>query len=177
MKQVKSYLKNTLESPVPTIVKGIDQDVELGEDILMLGLGIVMTSSFFAPIAPPTVLLPLVALTFLISSTIANRHYRNMEQKLLLSMQDLDGHQSTLLRPIAAVFKEYPATLPEHSFNPLKNLKRTARSCLGGLLINPLWMPIFYVMGVQITEEKNLAVLNKAVMGVEQRVLPPRLIE
>ncbi|NOT83415.1 MAG: hypothetical protein HOP02_01265 [Methylococcaceae bacterium] len=177
MKQTKSYLKNAFESPVAAIVKGIDQDVELGEDILMLGLGIVMMSSFFAPIAPPRVLLPLVALTFVISSTFANRHYQNMEQKLLLSMQELEGHQTALLKPIATVFKEHPADVLVNSYNILKNWKRTVKSCLGGLLINPFWMPIFYVMGIQINADKNLAVLNKAIMRVEQRIMPPKPIE
>jgi len=52
----------------------------------------------------------------------------------------------------------------------LKNIKRTVKSVLGGLLINPLWMPIFYVMGIQIVEEKNLGVLNRAIIGVEQKL-------
>jgi len=58
------------------------------------------------------------------------------------------------------------------SFNPIKNLKRTGKSALGGLLINPLWMPIFYVMGMQIHEEKNLGVLNRAIIDVEQKIAP-----
>jgi hypothetical protein len=59
------------------------------------------------------------------------------------------------------------------SFNPLKNLKRTWKSALGGLLINPLWMPIFYVMGMQIIEEKNLGALNRAIIGVELKISSP----
>ncbi|MCX7087483.1 MAG: hypothetical protein NTV00_05430 [Methylococcales bacterium] len=172
MKHTKSYLNNAFERPVPAIVKGIDRDVEQGEDVLMLGLGVVMTSSLFAPIAPPTVVLPLMALTFVISVTVARINYHRMEQKLLFSMQQLNGHELALLHPIAAVFKENPADSLGYSFNPLKNLKRTAKSFLGGLLINPLWMPIFYVMGLQIIEEKNLAILNKAIMGVEQKIGP-----
>jgi hypothetical protein len=58
------------------------------------------------------------------------------------------------------------------SYNPLKNLKRLGKSAIGGVLINPLWIPIFYTMGIQIVEENNLVVLNRAVIRVEQRVAP-----
>ena len=53
MTKEKDYLKDALDNDVSAIVKGIDRDVERGEDILMLGLGIVMLSSTFAPVAPP----------------------------------------------------------------------------------------------------------------------------
>ncbi|MFZ2170439.1 MAG: hypothetical protein WAW61_12470, partial [Methylococcaceae bacterium] len=68
MIQEKGYLKGQFEDAVFTILKGIDRDVERGEDMLMLGFGVVMLSSSFAPVAPPTVLLPLVALVFAISA-------------------------------------------------------------------------------------------------------------
>jgi hypothetical protein len=137
-----------------------------------------MMSSFFAPIAPPNVLLPLVALTFALSASFARKNYRNMERKLLESMEQLEGHEKVLLRPIAAVFAECPMQPLAESFNPLKNLKRTGKSALGGILINPLWMPIFYVMGMQIIEEKNLGVLNRAVSGVMQKIpSSPPLVE
>jgi hypothetical protein len=48
---------------------------------------------------------------------------------------------------------------------------RTAKSLLGSLMLNPFWMPIFYVMGIQINEEKNLIVLNKVICEVEQKLL------
>lgn len=64
MAQEKNYLKDPFANAVSEILKGIDRDVERGEDALMLGLGIVMLSSTFAPVAPPSILLPLVALTF-----------------------------------------------------------------------------------------------------------------
>lgn len=166
------YLTDRFDNAVSAIVKGIDRDVERGEDALMLGLGLVMLSSTFAPVAPPAVLLPLVALTLALSAGFARMNYHNMEQKLLTSMQYLEEHELTSLRPIAAVFAEYPMPSLAESFNPLKNLRRTGKSALGGLLINPLWMPIFYVMGMQIREEKNLAVLNRAIIGVEQRLSP-----
>ncbi len=149
---------------------GIDHDVERGEDVLMLGLCIVMLSSTLAPVAPPSILLPLVALTFALSASFARINYRNMERKLLLSMAQLEGQDKIILHPIAAVFAEHPMHSLAESFNPLKNLQRTWKSALGGILINPLWMPIFYVMGMQIIEEKNLGILNRAIIGVEQKI-------
>jgi hypothetical protein len=170
MAQEKDYLKGQFGNTVSAIVKGIDRDVERGEDALMLGLGIVMLSSTFAPVLPPSILLPLVALTFAISSGFARMNYHNMERKLLKSMAQLEAHDKIILHPITAVFAEYPMRSLSESLNPLKNLKRTWKSALGGILINPLWMPIFYVMGMQIIEEKNLGVLNRAIIGVEQKI-------
>jgi hypothetical protein len=172
MSQEKSYLKGQFGNAVSVILKGIDRDVEKGEDVLMLGLGLTMLSSTFAPVAPPIILLPLVALTLAVSAGLARKNYHHMQQKLAESMAQLDGHDKALLRPIAAVFAEYPMDSLTESFNPFKNLKRTVKSALGGLLINPLWMPIFYVMGMQINEEKNLGLLNRAIIGVEQKVFP-----
>lgn len=170
MAQDKDYLKGRQGNAVSAIIEGIDRDVERGEDVLMLGFAIVMLSSTFAPVAPPSVLLPLVALTFAISAGFARKNYHNMERKLLESMAQLDVQDKTVLHPIAAVFAEYPMNSLAESFNPLKNLKRTWKSALGGILINPLWMPIFYVMGMHIIEEKNLGVLNRAIIGVEKKV-------
>ncbi|WP_374087774.1 hypothetical protein [Methylomicrobium lacus] len=173
MKPDCHYLHAPSDNPVIAIVQGIDRDVEHGEDLLMLGLGIVMLSSTFAPVAPPTVLLPLVALTFAITVCFAHRNYQRMERKLFASMTQLNSQELALLRPIAAVFSEAPAGSLAESFNPAKNLKRTLKSALGGVLINPLWMPIFYMMGIQIKAEKNLITLNQAIIGVERRILPP----
>jgi len=88
----------------------------------------------------------------------------------MASMAQLEGHDKVILHPIAAVFTDCPMHSLAESFNPLKNLKRTWKSALGGILINPLWMPIFYVMGMQIIEEKNLGTLNRAIIGVEQKI-------
>ena len=168
----KGYLNHPFENAVADILKGIDRDVERGEDALMLGLGVVMLSSTFAPIAPPTVILPLVALTFAISASFARINYHEMERKLLVSMAQLDMRDKSLLQPIAVVFVNNPVHSLADSFNPLKNLKRTWKSVMGGILINPFWMPIFYMMGMQISEEKNLGLLNTAIMGVELKILP-----
>jgi hypothetical protein len=164
------YLPASADNTVVAIVQGIDRDVERGEDVLMLGLGIVMLSSIFAPIAPPPILLPLVAAVFAISASYARLNYHNMERKLLKSMELLESHDKIILAPIAAVFVEYRMCSLTESFNPLKNRRRTWKSALGGLLVNPFWMPIFYVMGMQIQEEKNLAILNRAIIGVEQKI-------
>lgn len=168
----KHYLYDENNRTVAAIVKGIDHDVEWGEDILMLGLGMVMLSSSFAPIAPPQVLLPLVALTFAITSSLARINYHRMEIRLSESMKYLDSTEQMKLRPICQVFVQRPMGPLHESYNPLKNLKRLAKSALGAALINPLWLPIFYTMGIQIVEENNLGVLNQAVMKVEQRVMP-----
>ena len=170
MAQDKDYLKGRRGNAVSAIIEGIDRDVERGEDVLMLGFAIVMLSSTLAPVAPPSILLPLVALTFAISAGFARKNYHNMERKLLESMAQLDVNEKTVLHPIAAVFSEYPMHSLAESFNPLKNLKRTWKSALGGILINPLWMPIFYVMGMQIIEEKNLGTLNRAIISVEKKI-------
>ncbi|MEQ1558460.1 MAG: hypothetical protein ABL933_05895 [Methyloglobulus sp.] len=172
MKSQQHYLKDQTQQNAAAVVKGIDQDVEWGEDILMLGLGIVMLSSTFAPVAPPTIILPLVALTFAITSSLARRNYHNIERKLSDSMKYLNSYEQAKLRPICQVFVDQPMGSLAESYNPLKNLKRLAKSAIGGILINPFWLPIFYTMGIQIIEEINLGVLNRAVMRVEQKLSP-----
>ncbi|MGR9114590.1 MAG: hypothetical protein ACU85E_02400 [Gammaproteobacteria bacterium] len=170
MTKDKGYLKVRIDNAVSDIIAGIDRDVERGEDILMLGFGVVMMSTFFAVITPPTILLPAVALIFAFSAGFARKNYHNMERKLSESLVQLGDRDKSILLPIAAVFAEHPICPLTETFNPLKNLKRTGKSILGGLLINPLWMPIFYTMGIQIKEEKNLVLLNKAIFEVEQRI-------
>jgi hypothetical protein len=172
MKQKQHYLLGKSDCTAAAVVKGIDRDVEWGEDILMLGLGIVMLSSTFAPVAPPTVILPLVALTFAITSSLARMNYHQMERKLLASLEQLNSFEQSLLKPICRVFAEQPMCPLSESYNPLKNMKRLGKSAIGGVLINPLWVPIFYTMGIQIVEENNLGVLNRAVIRVEQRLSP-----
>jgi len=172
MSKPKTYLDNPQDPPISSIIKAIDKDVERGEDILMFGFCLVMLSSTFAPVAPPTVLLPLVALTFAVSSGFARKNYLDMERKFHAAMAELERRDKLLLRPIATVFAEHPMPPLVDSYNLLKNVRRTWKSVLGGIIINPLWMPIFYVMGIQIIEEKNLIILNKAICGVEQKIAP-----
>lgn len=176
MKQ-NDYFSGKSQFTAAAVVKAIDRDVEWGEDILMLGLGIVMLSSTFAPVAPPTVILPMVALVFAITSSLARMNYHNIERKLLASLAQLSSYEQALLRPICKVFEDQPMESLAESYNPLKNLKRLAKSAIGGALINPFWLPIFYTMGIQIVEENNLGVLNRAVIRVEQRVAPVDLLK
>ena len=80
MAEKKSYLVYPYnDTVVNDIVKGIDQDLEKSEKILMFGLSFGMFSSLLAPMAPPTVLLPLVALNFIITSSWAHINYHRME--------------------------------------------------------------------------------------------------
>ena len=164
------YLIAPFDNPVPVILEGIDRDVERGEDALMLGLGLVMLSSIFASIAPPTVLLPLVAIIFACSAGYARINYHRMEHKLSASMAVLDYQDIAKLKAIATVFTQYPMPSLIDSLNPAKNLLRTWKSVLGGLLINPFWMPIFYMMGMQIKEEANLVVLIQAIIAAEKKL-------
>lgn len=179
MPKSKQYLQEPSADPVAAIVKALDKDVERGEDILMLGLGVVLLSSTFAPVMPPPVLLPLVALVFAVSSGCARKNYHDMERKLTEAMAQLERRDKLRLRPITAVFAEHQMPPLVDSYNILKNVRRTWKSVLGGILINPFWMPIFYVMGIQIGEEKNLGILNRAVCTVEQRLAPslPEIFE
>jgi hypothetical protein len=173
MKQDLHYLIESDDKSVAAVVRAIDRDVEWGEDILMLGLGIVMLSSSFAPVAPPQVLLPLVALTFAITSTLARLNWHKIERKLQATLAQLNSYEQMLLKPITQVFIDKPKVTLSESYNPLKNLKRLGKSAIGGALINPLWVPIFYTMGIQIVEENNLGVLNRAVITVEKRLPQP----
>jgi len=167
----ESYL-NQCDRSVAAVIKGIDRDVERGEDILMLGFSLVLLAPAFAPLLPPRVLLPLMALTFVFSATMARRNFYIMQRRLSLSMTQLEGHEQAMLRPVADIFVEHPQHTLAEAFNPLRNLNRTVKSALGGLLINPLWMPIFYMLGIQFAEEKQLGLLNKAVIAVERQIRP-----
>ncbi len=172
MTKENSYLTPPFDNAVSAIVNGIDRDVERGEDALMLGLGLVMLSSTFAPIAPPTVILPIVAVIFACSAGYARINYHHMEQKLSASMADLDHQDIAKLKAIANVFKQHPMPSLIDSLNPAKNLIRTWKSVLGGIIINPFWMPIFYMMGIQIKEEANLGVLAQVITEVEHKLYP-----
>ncbi len=156
--------------PIVAIVKGVDQDVEHGEDILMLGYSLVLMAPLFAPIAPPHILLPLMALCFIVSVCWARANFYTIQRRLLSSTELVTDRDLSVLKPIEAIFNQHPQYTLTDGFNPLKNLMRTAKSCLGGLLINPFWMPIFYVLGLQFAEEKQLQLLNKAVISVEKRI-------
>jgi hypothetical protein len=160
------------QAPVVAIIKGMDRDVEHGEDIVMLGFGLVMMAPLFAPVAPPSVVLPAMALTFLVCSIWARLHFYSMHRRLAASLAQLTEREHWMLKGLSAVFESLPEQTMQQTFNPLHNWKRSLRSTLGGLLINPYWMPIFYGMAVHVIEDKQLFVLNKAVMNLERRYLP-----
>jgi hypothetical protein len=168
MSKPKHYLDSNT-NPVLAVVAGIDKDVERGEDILMLGYSLVLMAPIFAPIAPPKVLLPLMAITFVVSVCWARINFLEIRDKLLETIKTLEDCDLSALKPIRDIFAEHPKTTLTESFNPLKNLLRTTKSILGALMINPFWMPIFYMLGVQFAEEKQLGLLNKAVIKVEEK--------
>ncbi len=157
---------------VSVIVKNVDRDVERGEDILMLGYSLVLMAPIFAPIAPPHILLPLMALSFVVSVIWARANFYKIQRQWLPAIEKLEDN-AFKLAPISEVLNQHPTYTLTDGFNPLKNLLRTAKSLLGCLLINPFWMPIFYTLGLQFAEEKHLRLLNLAVIKVEQRWLPP----
>ncbi len=174
MAQDKGYLEQS-GNQVIAIVKNLDRDVERGEDTIMLGYGLVLLAPAFAPLLPPSILLPLMAITFAVSATVARLHFYKMARKLTSAVETLESRDQTVLKPISDVFVEHPAQTLAVAFNPLKNFKRTLKSVLGGMMINPFWGPIFYMLGIQFCEERQLFVLNKAVIDVEQKILPPRI--
>ncbi len=166
-------LNNKCANTLHAVVAELDRDTERGEDVLMFGFCVVMLSSSFAPILPPHILLPCVAIVFAITGGLARMNYHGMERKLGKSMSQLEGHEQKILAPISEVFVKNPMPPLSESYNPLKDPKRTLKSILGGILINPLWMPIFYMMGIHMKEERNLYWLNRAIIGVEKKILPP----
>lgn len=167
--QQHSYLGLT-DHPVVSIVKGVDYDVEHGENILMLGYSFVLMAPFFAPFLPPKILLPLMTLSFILSVCFSRRNFHNIQRKLATAITMLESQELLALRPITDIFKEHPQQSLTESFNPLRNPRRTLKSCLGGLLINPFWMPIFYTLGMQFVEDNQLYQLNKAVISVEDKI-------
>lgn len=167
MRRNPLYTDQTTRDAVTPLVKEIDGDIERAEDILMLGLGIVMLLPLFAPIAPPKVLLPLVAVIFAVSASLARLQYFKIERKLATGKTHFDAQWHSALGPLNLVFKQNPMPSLAVSFNPLKNITRTWKSILGGIFLNPFWFPIFYVMGMQMVEERNFAKLNQALIEVE----------
>jgi len=169
MSNKASYV-NTERCSAVAIVAAVDRDVERGEDILMLGYAVVLMAPIFAPIAPPNILLPLMALAFVVSVCAARQNFLGIRDKLAVAVQRLDKPSDlALLRPITDIFVEHPKATLSEGFNPLKNWSRTAKSILGAMMINSLWMPIFYVLGLQFAEEKQLSLLNRAVLEAEEK--------
>ena len=152
------------------LVRDIDADVARGEDILMLGYGLVLMAPLFAPILPPHVLLPAMAMSFVLSVCWARRHFYQIQAKTQAFHSQLSIYQREKISPILDILTQHPEFTLTHSFNPMKNWLRTGKSILGALLINPFWMPIFYMLGLQFAEDKNLQLLNQAVIKVERQL-------
>ena len=169
MSQAHIY-SDGVNQPIVSIVQGIDKDVEHGEDMVMLGYGMILAAPLFAPILPPVILLPLMAVVFLISVCCARRHFHKIAEKLKASIASYQDYDFSALNPLLQIFAEHPKHSLADGFNPGKNLARTAKSFLGALMINTFWMPIFYLLGMQFVEEKQLFLLNQAVMKVEERI-------
>ena len=165
-----SDYQNLDRTSVYTIVSTIDQDVERGEDILMLGYGLVLMAPLFAPISPPHILLPAMALCFVASVCWARFNFYKIQNYAAPVLRQLPSYQLEKIKPIADVLAKHPVYTLSDGFNPLKNLLRTGKSFLGSLLINPFWMPIFYMLGLQFAEEKHLQLLNQAVIQVERQL-------
>lgn len=165
-----SDYQNLDRASVYTIVSAIDHDVEHGEDILMLGYGLVLMAPLFAPVSPPHILLPAMALCFVASVCWARFNFYKIQKYATPLLKQLPSYQLDKIRPIAEVLATHPLYTLSDGFNPLKNLLRTGKSFLGSLLINPFWMPIFYMLGLQFAEEKHLQLLNRAVIQVEQQL-------
>lgn len=163
------YLK-LADNPVIAIVKGVDRDVELGEDLLMLGYSLVLMAPIFAPITPPHILLPLMAICFIASVCSARFNFYAIQNRLISATARIEARHLAVLKPICDILQNHPEYSLSEGFNPLKNWLRTLKSTLGGLLINPFWVPIFYMLGLQFAEEKHLILLNKAVISIEQKL-------
>lgn len=165
-----SDYQNLDRASIYTIVSTIDQDVERGEDILMLGYGLVLMAPLFAPVSPPHILLPAMALCFVASVCWARFNFYKIQNYATPLLRQLPSYQLEKIKPIAEVLATHPVYTLSDGFNPIKNLLRTGKSILGSLLINPFWMPIFYMLGLQFAEEKHLQLLNQAVIQVEERL-------
>jgi hypothetical protein len=161
-----SYCSQTAESIV-AVVRAIDRDVERGEDLVMLGYALLLMAPIFAPVAPPKILLPLMLLVLCACVCRARLHFLAMRAKLQETSRQMPNYELTLL-PINRVMTALPKTTLMHGLNPVRNPARSLKSLLGGLLLNPLWMPIFYVLGLQFEEDKHIRVLSRSVMQVEQ---------
>ena len=168
MKKSQAY-PTVHHDPVISIIKSVDHDVERSEDMIMLGYMLVLAAPMFAPITPPHILLPMMALALILTVCVARRHFLAIQAKLKLSMQDWPNYQSNRLSPLLNIFNEHPKHTLTQAFNPLKNLKRTFNSTVGGILINPFWTPILYALCMQFAEEKHVHLLNRAILLLEKQ--------
>ena len=112
----------------------------------------------------------LMALCFVISVYFARKNFQRIKQNLNIIILNLDDRELWVLRPIIEIFKEYPKHSLREGFNPIKNPMRSLNSFVGGLFMNPYWMPIFYMIAMQFVEDKQFYLLNKAVLSAEHKI-------
>ncbi|WP_306306186.1 hypothetical protein [Methylomonas koyamae] len=94
---------------VAAIVQNLDRDVERGEDTIMLGYGLVLLAPAFAPLLPPSILLPLMAITFAVSASAARWHFYKMARKLAYSMAVLEYSEQAKLKLLPRCSKTTPS--------------------------------------------------------------------
>ncbi len=169
MKTSRYADKTSSETSVEHLIKELEVRVERGEVILTAGLAVGMFSSLLAPMLPPAILLPALSVSFAVTTILANINYHRMQDRLTSMIVMLDWEQRQKIQPLIGVFKECPVNNLVEGFNPLKNLKRTWKCLLGGLIMNPLWIPIFYTLAMHISEEKNLLAFSQAVTKLEEK--------
>ena len=122
MSQSNAYL-DSVAHPLVAIVNGVDKDVERGEDMLMLGYSLVLMAPIFAPIAPPRILLPLMALAFAISVCRARLNF--------LGIRASGRRHRGIGRPARLVFaatyqRNFDRTPQDHADRGFQSLKEFA---------------------------------------------------
>ena len=167
MKTSRYADKSSPKTSFEVLVKELETRVQKGEGILTFGLAVGMFSSLLAPMLSPAILLPALSIAFAVTTILANTNYNQMQLCVNSMIMSLDWDQRQKIQPVMGVFRECPVNNLVDSFNPFKNLKRTWKCLLGGILMNPLWIPIFYTLAMHISEEKNLITLSKAVMKLD----------
>lgn len=168
MQHFDNYL-SLATNPVLAIAKGLDNDVKTIEGILLLGYGLVLLAPLLAPIASPETLLPAMALVFFGSVCGSRLHFYKLRSRLLASNNQLQDHHQHYLKPLLSTLNNLPQQTLTEGFDPLKNRLRTFNSFVGALCINPFWMPIFYLLSMQIAEEKQLQQLKQNLQLLKQK--------
>lgn len=163
-----SYL-SLASNPVLAITKGLDNDLKTIEGILLLGYGLVLLAPLLAPITSPETLLPAMALVFLGSVCWSRQQFYKLRSRLVASSNYLNDAHQHYVKPLLTTLNHLPQQTLTEGFDPLKNRLRTISSFVGALCINPLWMPIFYLLSMQIAEEKQLQQLKQNLQLLKQK--------
>jgi len=153
--------------PLKAVLIGLDKDVERSQKLIMQGYMMVMGAPLLAPVMPPHWLLPLMALIFILAVTFTRQNFLLMQVRLRNSLRFCNEQETQILQPVIRQFLNYDFNSLTTEFNPIKNFSRLLKSLLGSLLINPLWLPIFYGMGVHIREDKFVFLQHKSIVEVQ----------